>query len=379
MTVRAYRDEDREDIDRLRRLVFRSSTGVLSGGWRGLVGELDRETAGFLRIWDYRQFFGGVAVPTGGVASVAVYPHARGRGVAGALLSESLRVMREAGQVIAALYPYVLPLYRRHGWEHVGTVEWATVPLVNLAATPRAPLPVRPATPADLPDLHACYLRTAATVDGMLDRAEPGSDHASVFGADLVTVAPGPEGLRGYLTADRPDDARLVVKDLVADDVEAAHVLLRQLASWAGLLTEAEVRVFDAALLDHLVPGALTRGAEVHRFMLRVVDLPAAVAARGWPAVAHMKPFSVDIEVTDPTAPWNTGRWRLGHDGSSAFCEPGGTGEVHLHARALGPWFAGSTTAHSLRRAGLLSGRPTAALLDALTGAPHPVRLSNTF
>jgi hypothetical protein len=38
-------------------------------GWRAHVAELDGRLAVYLRVRDYRQFFGGRAVPMGGVAT----------------------------------------------------------------------------------------------------------------------------------------------------------------------------------------------------------------------------------------------------------------------------------------------------------------------
>ncbi|MBM7771698.1 putative acetyltransferase [Actinokineospora baliensis] len=311
---------------------------------------------------------------------MSVQPHARGTGVAGRLLAESLVLMREQGQPISTLYPYVIPPYRRYGWEHVGTMQVALVTLSDLAATPRSSVAVRPATRADLDEIHACYLRTASTMDGPLDRTAPGFDMARKLELDVVTVADGPDGLRGYLAAARPDGKRLRAHDLVADDVDTAHALLRQLASWAGTITDASIRLLNPALVDLTVPGGLQRGFEVHDFMTRVVDLPAAVAARGWPALVEAKPFAVDIEVTDQHAPWQAGRWRLIHEEGTVTAEQGGSGAVQLEARALGPWFTGSASSASLRRAGLLSGsHEVAAALDRLTGAPHPVHLGESF
>jgi len=117
-----------------------------------------------------------------------------------------------------------------------------------------------------------------------------------------------------------------------------------------------------------------------HPWMLRVVDLPAAVAARGWPAAAYLTPFTVDLEVVDEHATWQAGRHRLVVDGGKVVCEPGGTGAIRLAARALGPWYAGSADSPMLRRAGLLDGDPADAhLLDVLTGAPHPARMADSF
>jgi anti-sigma factor RsiW len=117
-----------------------------------------------------------------------------------------------------------------------------------------------------------------------------------------------------------------------------------------------------------------------HPWMLRVIDLPAAVAARGWPAAELLRPFAVDIEVVDEQAPWHAGRHRVVIEDGQVRCEPGGIGAVRLSARALGPWFAGSADTPALRRAGLIHGDPTiAARLDILTGAPRVARMANAF
>jgi predicted acetyltransferase len=394
MIVRDYRAEDDEAVYRMRRLAFGGPADPGPAGepdrfwrdgregWRGLVADVDGRPAGFLRVRDYRQFFGGAAVPMGGVASVAVDPYARGRGVATALLDMALAGMRDAGQSVSALYPSVPALYRGLGWEQTGAYERMILPVDRLRVhRPIQRRSVRPATEADLPQVHAAYLRLASTVDGMLDRATAAFRLEHLLEFDIVDVAPGPEGLRGYLTADRPDGERLIVHDLVGEDLDTIRTLMRQLASWAGTLTDVSLRVIDPAVRDFVLARPVLHDVRNHPWMLRVVDLPAAVAARGWPVATALGPLSVDIEVIDEHAPWHAGRYRLVHAGNGAVtCEPGGTGAVRLQARALGPWYAGSADTVMLRRAGLLDGDPKAAgLLDALTGAPRDVRMADSF
>jgi predicted acetyltransferase len=394
IVVRANREDEDEELYRIRRIAFggpREPDPVPSGnpywpegreGWWGLVAELDGRPAGFLRTRDYRQFFGGQAVPMGGLASVAVDPYARGRGVATALLDRALTGMHEAGQCISALFPSVPPLYRNRGWEQTGVYERMILPFDLLKTLPRstAHRTIRPARKADLPELRAAYLAFASTVDGMLDRDTAAHQVDRVLELDIVDVVPGAHGLRGFLTAERPEGERLVVYDLIAEDADTAGTLLRQLASWAGMLQDVSLRVVDPAVRDLLLAQPVLHDVRNHPWMLRVVDLPAAVAARGWPLTALMRPFAVDIEVIDEYAPWQAGRHRIVHDGDTVFCEPGGSGAVRLHTRALGPWYAGSADTAMLRRAGLLDGdAKAAALLDALTGAPRPVRMADSF
>lgn len=351
-----------------------------AGPWRGWVAQLDGRVCGFARVWPYRQYFGGVAVPMGGLASVAVLPHARGCGVATALLDTSLPAMRAAGQPLSALYPSVARLYRARGWEHVGVQEWVDLPASELRSitAPFAPVPLRPAEPADLPAVHRCYQALARTVDGMLDRGGPAFDLVELLGLDVVTVADGPGELRGFVSAVR-DDPGLVVYDLVALDVDAGRALLASLASWAGQLPAVRLRLLQPRALSEIPFGPQPLSSI--QWMLRVVDLAAAVAARGWPRAAVLRPgLSVDIDVVDEHAPWNAGRHRLVVHGETVGIERGGSGAVRLTARGLAAWYSGAAGVHQLRRAGLLGGDlAAAAVLDALTGAPGAPRMADTF
>ncbi|GAB3445597.1 GNAT family N-acetyltransferase [Actinophytocola sediminis] len=392
MRVRPYQADDDADLYQLARLAFggpREPAGPqefwsAQPGWRGLVAEHDGGLVGSIKVWDYRQFFGGVAVPMGGVANVAVHPHARGHGVATAMLDAALGLMREHGQVISALYPSVPALYRGRGWEQTGDYLHTTLRAETLARLPKpATRPrLRRAAEEDLPAVLDAYLSVASTVDGMLDRASAAFQPEKVLDLfDIVDIVPGPDdSVLGYVVATRPDGGKLDCHDLIARDRETALGLLAYLGRWTGILEEVSLRLVDQAWWQLLVTMPVMHDVTNHPWMLRVVDLPAAVAARGWPAAEHLTSFTVDLDVTDEHAPWQAGRHRLVVDGGTVTCEPGGTGAVRIQARALGPWYAGSADTAMLRRAGLLDATPTDARpLDILTGAPHPCRMANAF
>jgi predicted acetyltransferase len=389
--VRPHRSEDDNDIYQLARLAFGGPRepepaylwSHRPAGWHGLVAEQDGRLVGCLKVRDYRQFFGGSAVPMGGIASVAVDPHARGHGVATALLDAVLPVLRERGQVISALYPSVPPLYRARGWEQAGDYQRVKLrpELFAMLPKPAERLRLKRAQTADLPALHDAYRRFASTVDGMLDRETAAFDLERVLEMDIVEVVPGPDGtVRGFLTAERPEGERLIGQDLVAHDRDTALGLLANLGRWTGIMTEISLRIVDPAWWQLLFTQPVLHDVSNHPWMLRVIDLPAAIAARGWPLAAYLTPFTVDLEIVDEHAPWHAGRHRLVVDGGKVTCEPGGTGAVRITARGLGPWYAGSADSAMLRRAGQLDGDESAArLLDLLTGAPHPARMADSF
>ncbi len=377
MLIRNLTDDDADDVRRLRKVAFggTSEENPLRPGRRGLVAELDGRPSGVLMINEFHQFFGGAPVPMGGIGGVAVDPYARGRGVASGLLDHALADLREHGQPLSVLYATVPPLYRSRGWERAGVFEWLDLAMDRLPAAPR--IAARPAEDGDLTALHACYVDLASTVNGLLDRSKPAIDVADVLKLDVVSVVPGHDGeVRGYLTAERNREG-LRVFDLIGRDAATQLGLLRELLSWAGVLDQVSLRVTDPAVTGLLTNQGIKFVVNTSQWLLRVVDLPAAVAARGWPAAEALKPAAVDLDVVDEHAPWHAGRQRLVVEDGAVRVEPGGSGAVRLHARALGPWFSGMQDTHALRRAGLLDG--DAALLDRLAGAPGVPRLADFF
>jgi hypothetical protein len=115
--------------------------------------------------------------------------------------------------------------------------------------------------------------------------------------------------------------------------------------------------------------------------MLRVVDAPAAIAARGFPAATSL---TVPLHIADETRPANSGRWRLTVAGGAGTLDPlgpdapaGAAGPaspavpaVTLGARGLAALYAG-TPLVTLRQAGLAAGGTAAddADLDAAFAA----------
>ena len=106
--------------------------------------------------------------------------------------------------------------------------------------------------------------------------------------------------------------------------------------------------------------------------VLRVVDLPAALQARPWPAGVTGR---VDFRVDDPLCPWNTRVWRLELAGGQGRVEPApATPDAVADVRGLASLFTGFAGPDDLLRAGLLSGFDPGAvdLLRAAFASPRP-------
>ena len=107
----------------------------------------------------------------------------------------------------------------------------------------------------------------------------------------------------------------ITIHEVVARRADAAIALWRMFGSTASQVREVEYFVPPEDPLLLLLPEQDQRPSWYLRWMLRIVDLPAAIAARGWrPGVR----VTVDLDVRDRHAPWNDGRWRLHVDGEHA-------------------------------------------------------------
>ncbi|MEU4164829.1 GNAT family N-acetyltransferase [Actinoplanes sp. NPDC026670] len=343
----------------------RRTLGVFDPAGRLVAKAVDREQG---------QWFGGRIVPTSGVAGVATAAELRGRGLGRLVLTRLLQDARGRGAVISTLFDTTPGPYRALGWEEVGALVYYRVPTRVLAEIRPDPATVlRPATEADLPAVDAIYREVARTGTAMMDRAGPAfvaADH------DGCTVAVDDTGtIVGYARWNRGPgydaSGRLTVDDLIGLTPEATRTLLAMLGGWASVAPTVVIRLGAADPVWSLLARGDASPESTQPWMLRVVDAPAAVAARGWPR--HLA-GEVDLELIDEVCPWHQGRYRLVLASGTGRLEPGGAGTVRLTPRGLAAWYAGAATPQQLRRSGFLSGgtADTDELLRTATAGPAP-------
>jgi predicted acetyltransferase len=353
---------------------LRAGQGLFLGAFVGGV------PAGAAMLHDMRQYWLGKPVRLAGVASVKVAPEHRGRGIGRTLMTELLNVTAERGYPLSALYPATAPIYRSLGWELAGAKHRFWVPARSLrdlaepdqaargAGAGHRDVPVRGAGPAD-----------AATVIKII-----GQSHLTARDAGPLTWDEGPaaqwlgrKDLYSYLAADDGFAAyRWAGDDLWVERVHARtpqtlRALWSVIASHSS--TTDDVRGW-ASPHDPLWWLTRERDATITRrsmWMLRVVDAPGAIAARGFPPGISA---SVPLEIHDQPRPANSGHWRLTVADGTGTLTPNGGGPspdaLTLGARGVAALYAG-TPVTTLRTAGLASGGTSEAdaALDAVFAA----------
>lgn len=300
------------------------------------------------RVFDFSQWWHGRLVPMAGVAGVVVAPEHRGRGAASLLMRGVLDRAAEFGTPLAALYPAAAAVYRKVGYEFVGARHRFTFTTSALRGLDAGGVRVRRATPDDAATLVSLATEARARSRESGPIRWPESDVRETL-EDENTFA--------YLT----DDGFVVygwhgrdlrVEELVAGSPETARALLATVASGASIAKRVEVFAAPDDALHLLAPEEALHDLHVERWMLRLVDAPAAIAARGFPAGIEADQL---LRIEDPDRSVNTGTWRLRvKDGTGSLTPDEGEAPT-VGARGLAALYAGLPVG-ALRMSGLLTG-----------------------
>lgn len=351
---------------------------------RSITARSEGEIIGTAGAFSFRMSVpGGALVRTAGVTMVSVQTTHRRRGVLRAMMRRQLDDVRAAGEPLAVLTASEPEIYGRFGY---GT---ATLNLNADIDTVRTRLSVptgtdevtlRAVAPEDaLGACEAVYAQQVTARAGMLARM-PGWERLQLLdspgerggASPLRCVLAERDGqVTGYVRfAVRPEwdatGANGVVRarDLEALDPASYAALWRYLFD-IDLTTSIKVRGCPVdAPFQHLVSDIRRcRLAVRDALHLRLVDVGEALEAR-----TYSNPVDVVLEVTDPFAPWNEGRWRLAGDAKGATCErTNDPADLALGATELGAAYLGGPALSALAGAGRVREIRRGALGEAST------------
>lgn len=329
-----------------------------------------------LGFYPMGQWFGGRSVPAWGVCAVGVAAEARGGGAAADLMTGFLREVRGRGIALSTLYPSTQTLYRKVGYEQAGVRQQYEIRAKDIAMRDRE-LEAYEVDVNGVERLRAPYRELAMRTNGLLDRnAALWERLADPYdGSPVRAFAVGSENaLRGYLVFQQVAAERgsydLAVRDFIACEAAVVRRLWTLLADHRSLAET--VRWYGPGvepLLLHLAEQEAKPRACL-RWMLRIVDLQAALAGRGYPRRAAGR---LALEVVDPLLPENTGRVALEVEGGRARVTAADHVDLTIDVSSLATLYSGMWTAAQLRAHGRLSGAEEAiAVADALFAGPEP-------
>ncbi len=335
-----------------------------------------QELVGTAAVYTYQLSVPGHrTLPTAGVTWVSVLPSHRRRGVLSSMMRRQLDDVRDRGEPLAVLWASESVIYPRYGY---GRSMWHTDFTLHrgeggLAATAVRDESIRlriTEPEAALPALAKVYETVLPSRPGFIARNEtwwrlaihdPADSRrgASPLHCLLAEDEIGPRGYALYSGQSVWDEVSLPggvlrVREMIATDPAAGAAL------WADLLSRdltADFHVYkrpvDDPLLFQLADPRRARPLLKDALWTRIIDVPAALAGRGYSA-----PVDVVIEVRDGLIPANAGRWHLAAAGvaASASCVPtSAAADVALDVTELGAAYLGGTALGAMAAAGLVT------------------------
>lgn len=333
------------------------------------------QVLGGLGLLHFGQWFGGRSVPMTGVSLVAVAPQHRSSGVAGALLRSALAEMRDAGTPLSGLYPATQPVYRKAGFEQAGVRIQYGVTLDRLDIRDRE-LGVRAFEPSERARIRTVQRTFAQRSNGLLDRIEwnwnrveeprHGTAYGYIFG--------DPGEVEGYLFfTQRKHESfgyDLFATDVVALTPRAVRRIWTFLADHRSVAGKFQ---FCGAPADPMLYALTEQSYEIELridWMSRIVDVRAALEARGYPAGVATK---LHLDVYDDVLEQNTGKFVLDVCEKKGRARPGGRGDLRVDIRGLATLYTGHLSARELLATDRVSGTDAAIeAASAIFAGPSP-------
>jgi predicted acetyltransferase len=250
-----------------------------------------------LRLIDLRLQSGFNELPAVGIASVAGAPETRRRGHVAALLHHAMAETAAAGVALAVLYPFKRTFYGRYGWANYVERRVYSGPPERLAAFRLGPgrfvhagFGRADALIAELDTIYRAALRgrfgpLARDADWWRQRVLRDYYNPAGQPAHVAIWRDDAGNGRSYLIYDLDKEAgerTLNCWEIVAMDPTARAQLFAYMAGHQDQVTRVRFRAPIDAPVNMLLPDPLECAVEPH-FMLRILDVPAALAQYAFP------------------------------------------------------------------------------------------------
>lgn len=270
----------------------------------------EKELLAKLTLLPLKLYIQGEAVPMGGIAGVATWPENRREGLVGRLLTHMLDHMKEQGQVLSCLHPFLIPFYRKFGWELYTDYKKYTIEVPNLPARTEIHGTVKRDV-KDIAVLNSVYHSFAPKYNGTLVRdiewweqmVLGDEDHTAVFYSESGTA-------EGYILY-QIKNGQFNIDEFVYLNENARQGLWTYVGNHDSMVKQV---IVDHVPADDLLPFLLRdprcKQETVPYFMARIVDVSSFLQYyRFNPMSSEMRQLRFSLK--DEYAPWNEGEWDL--------------------------------------------------------------------
>ncbi|MDE0224848.1 MAG: GNAT family N-acetyltransferase [Gammaproteobacteria bacterium] len=331
----------------------------------------------------------GVALPIGGISAVGTLPEYRRRGLVRRIMTRAFADMRDGGRPVAALWASQAAIYQRYGFAMASALRSYAVDTVDIGfhdGDGGGSRVERLDVASGYGLIKDVYVHFVADRMGYLHRAQPlwlhnAFEERQADGPVHIALSHGASGPDGYAVytlregrRDHPTRTQEIgVRDLawLSPDAYRSLWMYFKRHDLVGRVRWNSAPSDDPAI-EYFLEPRLLEARDNEGFWLRLVDVAASLAGRGWTTDGEI---SITVR-EDSLAPWNTGSYRLTVSGGTADVAPCPTGtDIEISVKALASLYTGRRSARELSAWGLLNGNANAVQradnLFATQHAPH--------
>ena len=261
----------------------------------------------------------------GGVTGVATYPEYAGRGLMSSLVKQALSSMREKRQSVSMLVPYMIPFYRKKGWEIVSDKMTYTIKDTQLPKRRKVSGMVERVT-IDNEDLRIVHNAFTRMRHGALLRNDLDWEEYWRWEADDVLVAvyyDANEEPKGYVVYYIANDV-FRIKELVTINQEARHGLWNYISAHYSMIEKVVGTNYTNEPMAFLLEDSEIQEEIEPYIMARIVDFEEFI--RRYPFDIISIYDDLHFVIDDPVMECNCGDFSLSWDKEgNTILERGGT------------------------------------------------------
>ena len=246
----------------------------------------------------------GTMYNMGGVTGVATYPEYMGRGLMAHLMKKALDNMRENHQCVSMLFPYLIPYYRKKGWEIVSDKMTYTIKDTQLPKHHKVGGMVE-RVDIDSEDVHRVHDAFSAMRHGALKRNELEWEEYWRWDEDDTNVAvyynvkDKPCGYMVYLIK----NDIMHIKEMVYLNREAQKGLWEYIHAHDSMIDEVHGSTyFSEPIAFEMDDGDIKESIRPYA-MGRIIDVEDFLA--DYPCDPDGGTLCIELEIEDSLLPWN--------------------------------------------------------------------------
>ena len=256
----------------------------------------------------------------GGITGVATYPEYTGRGLIHALMKRALDYIHQNKMLLAFLYPYSIPFYRKMGWEIVSDKLTFTVKDTQLPK-------IRPVggmverVSLDSEDYHNVHSYFALQRHGAMIRDALAWeeywrwDNDDMIAAVYYSKEHKPLGYVVYYIANEI----FHIKEMVYLNIEANYGLWNYISAHFSMITQVKGDNYSGEPMAYLFEDSEITETISPYIMARIINVQEFLSE--YPYQVQPEDFKLHFRVHDEMAPWNDGDYMVSWHAGKTICE----------------------------------------------------------